>query len=210
MVPDVGAFESYLQNNPTVDRRPMLFLTCAQQEACLSDSATEQPFFHLRSLLRFDSQTMNWGTIDFLSNLRPNQWIWHSCHNHYHSFKGFNQYDLLNYTTGLSVAGGHKSSFCLEDNVCPDRSAEYNCALGSQGISPNCGDVYGGYLDCQWVDVTDVPFGRYILRQHVNPNRFMPESDDLNNVASCTIDYLPGRNIRVISCDLSGIYLPVQ
>lgn len=184
----------------------MYYLTCAQQEGCLGNSAAGKPSDHYRSLLRFDSQTMNWGTADFLSNLQPDQWIWHSCHNHYHSFKGFNQYELLSHSTGLSVADGRKVSFCIEDSSCSDGSPQYHCGNGVQGISTNCGDVYAGYLDCQWVDVTDVPFGRYVLRQHLNPNRFVPESDDLNNVATCTIDYIAGYYIKVISCSLSGMH----
>jgi len=63
-------------------------------------------------------EVMNWGTVDFLPNLQPHQWIWHTCHNHYHSFEAFMHYDLLNVTTGRKVAEGHKASFCLEDSLC--------------------------------------------------------------------------------------------
>ena len=36
------------------------------------------------------------------------------------------------------------------------------------GISVGCGDIYGAYLDCQWVDVTNIADGTYILVTRVN------------------------------------------
>jgi hypothetical protein len=61
---------------------------------------------------------MNWGTADFRPNQRRDQWQFHTCHNHFHSFEAFIHYDLLNYTSGEKVAEGHKASFCLEDSTC--------------------------------------------------------------------------------------------
>jgi hypothetical protein len=82
----------------------------------------------------------------------------------------------------------------------------YRCGTGEQGISQNCGDYYGRYLDCQWIDVTDVPPGTYQLRQHVNPDRLSPESDYRNNIITCDITFLPGSTYRftVANFALSG------
>ena len=77
-----------------------------------------------------------------------------------------------------------------------------------QGISKNCGDLYGRHLDCQWIDVTGVPPGTYQLRQHVNPDSLSPESDHRNNIVSCDITFLPGAGYRfeVANFKLSGKY----
>ncbi len=85
----------------------------------------------------------------------------------------------------------------------------YRCGTGVQGISVNCGDFYGSHLDCQWIDVTDVPLGRYILRQSVNPDQLAQESDYKNNIVECTVDIGTGyyrTRIEVVkdSCRLSG------
>ena len=84
----------------------------------------------------------------------------------------------------------------------------YRCGTGQQGISRNCGDLYGRHLDCQWIDVTDVPPGTYQLRLHVNPDRRAPESDYRNNILSCDITFYPSSTyFTVANFKQSGIYI---
>ena len=85
-------------------------------------------------------------------------------------------------------------------------SYSYRCSgTRQQGISKNCGDLYGRYLDCQWIDVTDVPVGTYRLRQHVNPDSLSPESDYRNNIISCDITFYPDTTrFTVTKFQLSG------
>jgi Lysyl oxidase len=123
-----------------------------------------------RNLLRFDTRTPNMGSRDLTMGVpsnHPDLFHWSACHEHYH-FDGYAYYDLLD-SDGSVVATGHKQAFCLLDYspwAWNDDDEDYTC--GNQGISLGWEDIYGSYLDCQYVDVTDVVPGDYTLRISVN------------------------------------------
>lgn len=158
--------------------------------------------------MKFDSVTYNWGLCPFLPNLSPEDWIFHDCHNHYHSFEAFVDFNLVDPDTGEKVAEGHKASFCLEDTTCAEGySIHYACTdgLGEQGISANCGDRYPRYLDCQWIDITGVESGIYLISQNMNPHRDAEESDYRNNVITCKISInVESSSLFVSDCWQSG------
>ena len=133
--------------------------------------------------------TWNLGLAAFNPPASRSEWEWHSCHFHYHSMEEFVHYNLLYVTSRRRVTDGHKASFCLEDSQCAKNyRPRFRCYTGNQGISPNCGDLYSSSLDCQWIDITSVRHGVYILQVFVNPEHLVPESDYRNNQANCRIE----------------------
>uniref|UniRef100_A0A8C6FQH6 Lysyl oxidase like 1 n=1 Tax=Moschus moschiferus TaxID=68415 RepID=A0A8C6FQH6_MOSMO len=121
---------------------------------------------------------------------------------HYHSMDEFSHYDLLDAATGKKVAEGHKASFCLEDSTCDFGNLKrYACTSHTQGLSPGCYDTYNADIDCQWIDITDVQPGNYILKVHVNPKYIVLESDFTNNVVRCNIHYT-GRYVSTTNCKI--------
>ena len=83
---------------------------------------------------------------------------------------------------------GHKQGFCLRDggNCAAPR---YTC--DNQGISAGCTDTYSARLGCQYLDVTGLRPGRYILRVTIDPFERIAELDERNNVVSLPVT-LPG------------------
>lgn len=157
---------------------------CAVFEGCVDGPGT-------RTLLKFNTTTPNIGAGDlFLGDPRNNpEMIYSDCHQHYH-FEDYADYRLFDMQGNL-VARGHKQAFCLVDLWRPPGSngpREPNFPdCGFQGISAGWADVYHRDLDCQWIDVTGVPNGRYVLEVHINPARVIRESNYANNIARTEI-----------------------
>ncbi|XP_051838282.1 lysyl oxidase homolog 1-like [Antechinus flavipes] len=204
-LPDLVPDPNYVQASTYVQRAHLYSLRCAAEEKCLASTAysPEATDYDVRVLLRFPQRVKNQGSADFLPNRPRHTWEWHSCHQHYHSMDEFSHYDLLDATTGRKVAEGHKASFCLEDTTCDFGNLKrYACTSHTQGLSPGCYDTYNADIDCQWIDITDVQPGNYILKVQVNPKYIVQESDFTNNVVRCNIHYT-GRYVATTNCKIA-------
>ncbi|CAJ0937334.1 unnamed protein product [Ranitomeya imitator] len=129
--------------------------------------------------------------------------IWNYSTKHYHSMDEFSHYDLLDAQSHRRVAEGHKASFCLEDTSCDyGYYRRFACTAHTQGLSPGCYDTYNADIDCQWIDITDVKPGNYILKVSVNPSYLVPESDYSNNIVRCDLRYT-GNHVYTSSCTVT-------
>jgi hypothetical protein len=138
---------------------------CSVYEGCLDGVGW-------RTVLRFDTKTANIGARDLVLGVpanHPDLYTFSPCHEHYH-FDDYAHYYLLD---GEDViAAGHKQAFCMVDwesfawPLLGPEDRVYTCF--NQGISLGWSDTYFAQLDCQWIDVTDVPLGEYTLRMEVN------------------------------------------
>lgn len=161
-LPDLTIDANRLASSIKMQSQVFKSTDCAIQEGCVGGAGKRQ-------LMKFDVAIPNQGNADFFlgSPLSNPLFMYSSCHGHYHVI-GFASYELLD-QNGVSVVVGRKQAFCLEDYTKVDPlagPAKYTCS--NQGISVGWSDVYGSYLDCQWLDVTGVPSGRYTLKVVVN------------------------------------------
>jgi hypothetical protein len=168
---------------PFVSTRRFRDNSCALVEGCIGGPGE-------RTLLRFDTWTPNTGGADMYLGRTPadgestETYTWSACHGHHH-FNTYAEYELLTEDGTCVAATGHKQAFCLLDfyqypGTNPVGS-HYDC--GNQGIQMGWQDVYDSDLDCQWIDVTDVPPGNYTLRIRINLEHILNESDYSNNEA---------------------------
>lgn len=182
-LPDLSIDEGRMRGSLDVQDVPFEDGDCAIYEGCVAGPG-------MRRLLRFATTTPNLGTADLrFGNPGNNDLFEYSeCHEHDH-FTGYAVYELLA-PDGSVAANGHKQAFCLMDYENWDNGgrARYDCSF--QGIGVGWADTYDAYLDCQWIDITDVPPGDYTLRVSLNPDRIIPELTYDNNVMQVPVQVL--------------------
>jgi hypothetical protein len=123
----------------------------------------------------------------------------HPEHRHWHLLE-VAEYRLLN-QQGEQVASSDKVSFCLIDTHriaadlpnSPGRRRYTKCARSAavqtilSGISVGWGDKYPASVYGQWIDVTGIPPGEYVLQSVTNPSGLIREVTADNNVVSVPV-----------------------
>lgn len=167
----------------------------------------------LRTLLRFTFTTPNVGLTDLVVGRpgdHPESFEWGACHGHWH-FKNYADYrlwtpdqfaawnalrvanpstqahEILAAHPELAPAKGDKRGFCVIDIVNYGGIVPHYLTCDVQGIAKGWADEYHWALDGQWVDVTGLPSGEYVLEAEVNAEHVYEESSYENNRAWETV-----------------------
>ncbi len=183
-LPDLSVDGDALKSSVDLQWRFFRFKNCAVFEECAL------PGF--RKVMRFTVVTPNLGDADLvLGDPEQNTELFEfsPCHGHYH-LKGYAEYALLrDDEERMTVLIGRKQAFCMTDSFPYTDHAgprpKYHCEF--QGLSVGWADIYGRDLDCQWLDVTGLSAGKYLLRVTVNPEFRLVESDYENNAATIPV-----------------------
>jgi hypothetical protein len=134
--------------------------------------------------------------------------VFYTPHNHWH-YLNFDRYELRS-TTGTLVAPDQKAGFCLGDRYTPNSNGTRNenpspgpytfnnCAPGNtaalsltEGISVGYGDEYEPQLEGQYIDVTGVNPGNYVVVHRTNSDGALQESNTSNDAASALVTLWP-------------------
>jgi PKD repeat protein len=182
----------------------MYLTTINASDACLVNEGCVQGF-GARQVVRFTTWIDNIGNQDYYigsPSQGTGQFEWDPCHNHYH-YEGYAEYVAYDENGNEMPQIGFKNGFCVLDLTCPNGGiAKFTC--GNMGITAGCSDYYSASLQCQWIDITDLPAGTYTLVMRVNwdqapdaNNRYELRYD--NNWAAVCISFGRDANNNIIN-----------
>ena len=221
--PDLKLDTPTLKSSIVIETREVADDACSVAEGTILASGK-------RRLLRFTTFVTNIGTKDLFlgdpSKGNARFFEFATCHGHYH-FKGYADYELKA-ADGTQAAKGHKESFCIEDNVqgngkslvprppqrpfgsppVPDTwtpKMQTNCH--HPGLHRGWADGYVNTTEGNWIDITDVPPGDYVLSVTVNPEGMIAELRFDNNHADVPV-HIPDESAdgNVCTADTDAIF----
>lgn len=152
--------------------------SCAIEERCVGGSGWRRLLQFTASIQNKGAKAMAVGSTDATSPLRlNNDFEFSACHGHFH----FSHYGAFQFGT----FPGDKRAFCVEstarwfNNEAVPLVHPFSCE--NQGVATGWGDDYIAGVECQWVDITDVPAPKrgttttLPLSFQFNPDRFLCE-----------------------------------
>jgi Lysyl oxidase len=146
---------------------------CALQEGAVGGAGN-------RRILRFDTVVLNSGDADLVAGDRndPNNpfaalFEFAPCHGHFH-IRDFAVYELLNKDRTIVLAS-HKQGFCMDES--------------------------SKHLTNQWIDITGVPEGDYIVRVRINTAGTFDEGANKYTNAVETSIHVPNPGSKVRTDD---------
>lgn len=198
MLPDLRANQDAVERSLVIQKKVFGQNSCELAEMCVSGPGK-------RRLLSFEGRIENVGAAALSPGPEEGNPLFEfsSCHRHHH-FLDFTDYKLLT-PEGAVAAQGHKQSFCL---LSMERVEDYEAPISGEVVHPEPGDTGCSYLEagwadiysvgtpCQWVDVTDVAPGDYVLQVAVNPAGRIDESNIDNNVIQVPVNIPPDSNCQ--------------
>lgn len=177
---------------PQIVMNDFVFGSCAFSEGCIDKPG-------LRRLLKFGTHIGNQGSANFVAPSPPSKYPqiyeYGSCHGHYHVIN-FVTFSLISLNASQPlILKGRKLAYCAEDSLRLLNSPSVPCGPTStcenQGISKGWIDAYGPDLDCQFLDITEIPSGDYIIEQCVNTGRDFAEIMFENNCVKTPVTIPP-------------------
>ena len=129
------------------------------------------------------------------------EYEFHATHAHFH-YKGFGQSRLWRSDASGArldpepIRSGHKNGFCVMDidkvrPGAPEKRYDGSGCTASQdfknGITEGWADTYTADLPDQYIEVTGVPDGLYVLETLADPDGTVVETDETNNSAAILI-----------------------
>lgn len=194
--------------NPSKHTKDFKSNSCAVREGMIAAGE--------RDILRFTFTTPNFGDGDLIvgsPRQHPEWFEMSSCHGHFHFREyadyrlwtpdAYAQWDELRNANpdlrGKDVLAAHpelqdgfvrgdKRGFCVIDVVLYDITPPKYILCEFQGISIGWADEYHDDLDGQWVDVTGLASGTYVLEAEVNAEWLYKESNYANNRAAQEVE----------------------
>jgi hypothetical protein len=108
--------------------------------------------------------------------------------------EGFCFYEVWPYN--LTLPGAPESKHYREGNTCGGSEHE-EARQVKMGLSVGWTDIYSYALPFQWIDITGLPSGTYVLRTVVDPANQFKESRQANNYTWVKIE-LKGERVKVL------------